>query len=270
MSNIRINSTFSLRGINPKQLHDNYLNGVTNNITLDQFSSKSINQVDALELDYPIGDNQQSEIYEHKDTNNIRIFTTNHSDYIKVINNGKIEHNKSSTNNFCRNCEEEIIGTPIGIPFYMEVEINESKIGKSTESGTDKRTGSGSGTDKRTESDLGIESNDNSGEKYNKEIVFYTEDDKYCCFECMLPYTLFHTKRKYSMMDVNYKDVDYYTRIMFRLMYPDKDFPIAASEANLLKSQNGPLKMKDYKKHKYIPIPGLIFSPVKRRFVQYD
>lgn len=225
MSNIRINPTFSLKGINPKVLHDNYINGATTNIKLEDFSNNHINSVDSIELDYPIGESSRSEIYEYKDTCNIRIFTTNHTDYIRFSSSTSSSvasvHQSNNHETKCKVCGDEC-NNPLGIPFYMDVEI------------------------------------DSNG---NKHITFYIEDTNYCSFEHML-YVL--NNHNFN----NKKEVEYYIRMMFHLMHPNEKMPTSSSDTSILTSYNGPVKVNDYKKHHYVPIPGLVFSHSKRQFIQ--
>ena len=100
-------------------------------------------------------------------------------------------------------------------------------------------------------------------------ITFYV-DGHYCSFECMWPTVFRHTSRSYSYKNVNYLNAEKYTRILFRLMYPESKFITECPDRALLKHNNGPMETCDFKstKHSYVEIAGVVISPAKRTFIQ--
>lgn len=238
MSNVRINSTFSLRKINPKLLHEKYMQGITTGIFLTD--DDKLNDIEELRLDYTIGKTPNDEIYEYSDsnTNTQRIITVNNNDFIRISklhgtsygrNNDNIHTHKED--NLCNECNDFIddMTKYLGIPLKMDVETTDD----------------------------------------DKVITFYV-DNHYCSFECMWPTIFKHTSGPYSYRNINYLNAEQYTRIMFRLMYPDADFITICSDTTLLKHNNGPMEIYDFKssKHSYVEIAGLVISPAKRTFIQ--
>ncbi len=196
-----------------------------------------LTDIDELRLDYNVGKTPGDEIYEYSDsnTNTQRVFTINHNDFIRVSKINGITHGSSMNNQdfnvICMECND-LIDDPVKyLGIPMKIEVV------------------------KTDND--------------KIITFYV-DGHYCSFECMWPTIFKHTSGPYLYRNVNYLNVEKNTRILFRLMYPDSNFITECPDRALLKYNNGPMEICDFKstKHTYVEIAGVVISPAKRTFIQ--
>lgn len=96
------------------------------------------------------------------------------------------------------------------------------------------------------------------------KIIFYTEG-LYCCFEHFIHLTTEDKYKKYNS--------EHFTKIMYHLMYPNKKYHlmvIKSPQTELFPSNHGPLTNNEIKSnnHTYINVPGIIYYPGKRKFIQ--
>lgn len=119
MANVKINSTFSLRKINPKELHDKYTQNVVESIDFD--SSSKLEKVEQIHIDTDVGNTENDPVYEYTDssTNVNRIYTTNNIQFSKDNDTGK----NLPENKMCNTCNE-IMDDGIGVPLDIITKDN--------------------------------------------------------------------------------------------------------------------------------------------------
>lgn len=128
MSNIKslkiltINDSFLLRGINTKDIMENYHKGKYKNLKLPD--SKIEISESFKKSERQVGESYDSEFYNFNDkigTNRL-IVTTNHPQFNWYKNDGTPPFTK------CLWCRNEIKGKPIGIPVRLEKDEKQNKI----------------------------------------------------------------------------------------------------------------------------------------------
>ena len=234
MTEQKIKRTILLKAIDPIDLYQKYQNGYTNNLTIPDDKTKLL---EAIKLDYQIGQTQDDPRYELTDSSNhkCRVFTTNSSEYMKFYQDQKYVRESSNESEYvtCQlvGCGEQIKKSEsIGIPLHLEIISNEQKC----------------------------------------QHVIISVEGHYCSFEHMYQVIKLKTGTKKRFLDGNYVNVDHNARLMYHLMYPKEPFKTISVDPGLITENNGSLNKEDVKKHRYIPIPGVITLPAKRQFLQTD
>lgn len=234
MAEQKIKRTILLKSIDPIDLYQKYQKGYTSNLSIPDDKTKIL---DAIKLDYQIGHTQDDPRYEVINSSNhkCRFFTTNSSEYMKFYKEQKYVRESSNESEYvtCQliGCGEKIKkNESIGIPLHLEISSNEQKC----------------------------------------QHVIISVEGHYCCFEHMYQIIKLKTGTKKRFLDGNYVNVDHNARLMYHLMYPNEHFKTIAVDPDLNTENNGSLNREDMKKHRYVPIPGVITLPAKRKFLQID
>lgn len=235
MSKNSIRKTFLLRGIDPVELHNQYLQLVTRQLVIPREKSELVQNI---RMDYPIGKGKDDDVYECSDSDgNIRrIFTTNIFDYAKVKKEGDtISYEREAGNESemtkCEICGKEIQKCQsLGIPYQMEVIKEDNRC---------------------------------------TQVIFYVEGS-FCSFEHLDMMIKRHTLCRRSLMKPSFQKVSINSKIMFHLMYPDKKYSTVSSNEYLLKDHGGSLHPEDYDdgKHVYVEMPGVVILPCKRQYLK--
>ena len=230
---MEIKRTILLRGIDPMKMYEKYINGHTE--TLSFQNENKIVLLEGIELDYEIGNDTDKDIYEINDSynNKKRIFTDNVNNFNDYI----IVHKDNKNIIFNRNNKNETVECD-----YCKTELEKKKS-------------------------LGIPLNIEIIEGDNKCIIFHVHGN-YCCFEHMYVEVIKRSWIKYKYTSINESNIDHNTRVMFNVMYPGEKFTKNISNPIIKSSLNGPLKDKDYEKHTYVEMMGIITLPCKRKFMQ--
>lgn len=116
---------FTIRKIIPRQIAENYFNGLYDNRQLPCLKIRSSSAL--IKLGKEIGKDNSSEIYRFidKSNNSQSILTTNHAFYTYMLN---MQNGKSVDKPIlkCKYCKRNITKTPIGLPVSMILKGSET------------------------------------------------------------------------------------------------------------------------------------------------
>src|SRR5680860_610576 len=115
---VNINPTFLLRGIDPVDILQKYINGEYEKLDIPKEKALKVDTV--ITADRTIGENSESEIYEYTDVTNNRhrVITTDHARYAIARDGHQLDQIKKPS--ICRYCRRTFEHEPVGIPVKME------------------------------------------------------------------------------------------------------------------------------------------------------
>lgn len=252
-----IKAKILLRGIDPADLYKKYLQGYTSDI---KSTNSKIELLSTVELDYDIGKNKYSDIYEIVDVNNNkkRIFTTNTVDFIAALD---------TTNELNQNIDNTNIDLSSIKSQRITLNTLNGKVSLQDNSNIECPI---CGDICKKENSLGIPFKIIRGS--DKKIIYIHVEGDYCSFECMYYVVRKNTRKQYRYIEPVWVDIEHNLILMYTLFNPNSPPIQELANPSLLVKNGGSLKLEDYKSktHKYVQKPDIIMMPIKQQFTQLN